>query len=655
MSKLGMVRGTFAGAVRFDGAAISSPFEDRLVRALSKEVAWHAVISRAEGAVFVQRISQRSGDETVKCADTVRQKARSLFSAVARLDNREELGTTLGLLSTELAGYSDTDLLERVFERRGEAGIAQCLGVFGFARWEANVRRLTLGRDCVSSTSLVFHRAGGQVVFSNSLAILLSLPEVPRELDEIALANFMVVNPWETRRTAYRGIEVTPARSLVTIDLNGMRHREYWLPKFGGPPPYKRDEDYVERARELFEQAISAVTRDTDDYAIMLSGGLDSSAIAATLARHNPRKRIVCYTAVPPLSLKVDPGPRQYLDERDKVRALGRLYPALDLHLIAPEGLHPSDRDASWHFTRTSLPSLGPSDVGWLATFEEQVNAAGFPVRLIGAAGNAGLSWDGGFSLLALLQAGQGVTFAREWAAVARASGRSLPRVFLSDVLLPGVPATLRRFYMRSRGSDPGFRRYSTLNPTFVAETRLEEQWREQGFDPSFRPSGWNPARYRARLLFDRHLLNRDSNPGADPRRSFVSRDPHADRRLLEFALQVPEPLYRRNGVPRSFARTVFADRLPPEILNERRLGTGGGAWFKRMDALRADYAAEIERMEASATARRLIDIPRLKRLFDKWPADEHEAERRRVEYRLAFARAIDMGRFIRWVEGGNG
>jgi asparagine synthase (glutamine-hydrolysing) len=131
-------------------------------------------------------------------------------------------------------------------------------------------------------------------------------------------------------------------------------------------------------------------------------------------------------------------------------------------------------------------------------------------------------------------------------------------------------------------------------------------------------------------------------------------RDPHADRRLLEFALSVPEPLYRRDGIPRSFARKVFADRLPREIVDERLRGANTPTWFRFLDARRQDIAADIDRLEASPTARRLIDLPRLKRLMAQWPKDEDTAEKRRDEFRLALARGVHVGRFVRWVEGGN-
>ncbi len=112
--------------------------------------------------------------------------------------------------------------------------------------------------------------------------------------------------------------------------------------------------------------------------------------------------------------------------------------------------------------------------------------------------------------------------------------------------------------------------------------------------------------------------------------------------------------MYRRDGLKRSFARAVLADRLPPEILNEHRRGYQGATWFRRLDAQRQDITDEIDRLETSSLASRLIDVPRLKRMLQDWPKDENAAEMRLQDLRRAFGRGIHVGRFIRWVEGGN-
>jgi asparagine synthase (glutamine-hydrolysing) len=112
--------------------------------------------------------------------------------------------------------------------------------------------------------------------------------------------------------------------------------------------------------------------------------------------------------------------------------------------------------------------------------------------------------------------------------------------------------------------------------------------------------------------------------------------------------------MFRKNGIARAFARTVLADRLPREILDETRRGAQVPTWFRRLDARRGDIAVELERLEGSALAPRLLDLPRLKRLMVQWPRSEDEAQHRQAEYALGFDRAIHVGRFVRWVEGGN-
>ena len=277
-----------------------------------------------------------------------------------------------------------------------------------------------MARDCLGARSLFFHRGRERLTFATSLGALLALPHVPREIDEITLARFLAVDLGEPRRTFYRGIERVPSRTLVTIDRADTRHRHYWSPDFDAAPPYRRDEDYIERARELFDQAVAAATADTPHVAISASGGLDSSAIAATVARLGRAERITCYALVPPPGTEIDVGPGRYLDERDKLEALARMHPALELRFFTDEKPHPFEQDGTRLFARANVPILGPSNLGGFAYIHDAAAAARHSAMLVGSAGNFGLTWEGPFSLPALLRGGQWGMFARDLAAIAR-------------------------------------------------------------------------------------------------------------------------------------------------------------------------------------------------------------------------------------------
>lgn len=643
----------FAGVVTLTERPIERGAEDRAASALTVLRKARTVARRIEGALIVQRVSPDEADG--RTPPLANPDGGTLFAAHCRLDNREEIGRALGLTASELAQTSEAALLLRVFERRGDAGVARCLGAFSFAHWDADTRRLTLGRDCLGNRPLFFHRGPDFVAFATTLGALLALPGVPRAIDEFALANFVAVNLSEKQQTFYRDIERVPSRTLVTIDHAGMRSRHYWTPDLDAPPPYQRDEDYIERARELFDTAVASATRDTPRVAIATSGGLDSSAIAATVARQSTAQSITCFCMVPPQGTAIDVGPFRYFDERDKVEALARMYPSLDIRFVSPDRLHPRAQDDTFYFVRANLPSFAPMMFGTGLYMSEAVAAAGHRAMLIGNYGNFGLTWSGNLSLVELCRTRQWHSFAHELRAVARESNRGLARTFGADLVLPTAPMWLRRLINRLRGRDPdSVAHFSALNPAFIAENHLARQWQAQGFDPWFGPHEWNAKRLRAHLLFDHAQYSRDIRGLAEEIFGYEVRDPHADRRLLEFALSVPEPMYRRDGVPRSFARRVLADRLPRQILDERKRGTNTPMWFRALDERREDIAADIDRLEASPLASRLIDLPRLKRLVAQWPKDENEAEGSMSNYRLALSRGVHVGRFIRWVEGGN-
>jgi asparagine synthase (glutamine-hydrolysing) len=646
---------TFAGIVTLDGSPVDRRAEDCASRAITALRKGRTLTRRLADATFVQRALSMPGGGHGEAQPFASPDGRVLFAAIARLDNRDDLGAALGLAPAELARASDTMLLRRMHERWGEAGVARCVGAFAFALWDADARRLTLGRDCLGNRALFFHRGAQFVAFATTLGALLALPGVPRAIDEIGIANFLVLNNREQRRTFYDGIERVPSRTLVTIDCNRIRHRYYWAPDLDAPPPYSREEDYIERARELLDVAVAAATSDTPRVAISTSGGFDSSALAATAARLGRAESITCFSVVPPPGTSIDVGPFKYFDEREKVEALGHMHPALDIRFIAPDRVHPVIADDTRFFTRANLPTHGPAALDFGIHLVDAVTRSGHDSMLIGNYGNFGLTWSGSCSLLALLQARKWGAFAREWRAVARESGRSTARTFAGEVLAPIAPVWMRRLVNRLRGRDPdSVAHFSTLNPAFILECGLARQWRTQGFDPWYGQPDWNAARWRALRVFDLNQYARDVRGMADEIFGFEIRDPHADRRLLEFTLAVPEPMFRRDGIPRSFARKVLADRLPREILDERRRGASAPTWFRTLDTRRQDLARDIEDLEASPLARRLLDIPRLKHLMAQWPKDKYEAENRRPEYRSALARGVHIGRFVRWVEGGN-
>jgi len=628
----------FAGVVSFDGGAVARQYQDRV----------HAVIARHGTA---RRVSDQSTGHAVVAALNLkaRRLPKVLFASSSRLDNREEIAAACGAAPHA----SEPECIQRMFEARGDVGIARLLGEFAFAHWNEDSATLTLARDYLGRRSLFYHVGQGFVAFASHLADLLALPDVPKELDERRLANFLALNHRESEATFYRGVTRVSSRSVVRIGPRGVERRNYWSPNLDAPPPYNRDADYIERARELFDAAVARTLRGVNRAALQLSGGFDSSAVAATAARLGTAE-ITGYTGVPPDGFDRPVAAGKYADERSKVEALGRMYPALRLNFVAPRGAHSRVTNPVRLFADVPLPHRDVSNLGWFGPVHDAIAADRQKLVLNGAMGNLTLSWEGRFSLAVLARHGRLFKLLSEARAISRTTRQSLPRVLWSEAAMLLLPAAARRAVTRMRGfAVEDVSAFSLLNPDAIEAFDIRRQWRDDGFDPTY-PLNGTGVRLRARLIFDHMQYGRDlgamfrSSAGCD------FRDPYADRELVEFCLSAPETLYRRGGVRRWFARKVFADRLPQEILDETRRGEQALNWFESLDARKSIIAEEVERIESSPLASRLIDLPRLKRLIADWPADAHEAEGRALEYRYGLDRAVHLGQFVRWVERGN-
>lgn len=629
---------SFAGIIALDGVPVSRRREEFLLRAVARGAGERSVqIQRRPHAVFVQTGPGGAGGDG------------ALFVSSSRLDNRSDIAAA----AKASAHAGESECIRKSFESRGDDGIATLLGAFAFAHWNERAATLTLARDCIGHRSLFYHRGDGFVAFASHLTDLLALPDVPRELDERMLANFLALNHREREATFYRGICRVPSRAVVRITKDGVAQRRYWSPAFDAPPPYVDDGDYIARARELFDRATAQTLRDTSRVAVELSGGLDSSAMAATAARLRGCE-IACYTGVPPPDLGRPARPGWYLDERSKVEALGRLHPSLRLHFITPRGVHPRQSDPARYFPSLPVARRNLCNLGWFAQIDDALSADGHRLLLHGGMGNMTLSWDGRFSLAILLQQGRLLRMRTEAGAIARATNRSLSRVMAGEAVMPLLPPPLQRTVHRMRGLAPeDVSRFSLLRPAVMEELDLRRQWREDGFDPTYGIGGTS-AHLRAHQIFDQSQLSRDYAGMRFKAEGLEVRSPYDDRELIEFCLSVPETLFRRNGVPRWFARQVFADRLPREILDETGRGEQAPNWFESLDARKSIIVAEAERLQSSRLANRLIDLPRLNRLIAEWPKDAREAQTRMVEYRYGLDRAVHVGQFIRWVEGGN-
>jgi asparagine synthase (glutamine-hydrolysing) len=186
---------------------------------------------------------------------------------------------------------------------------------------------------------------------------------------------------------------------------------------------------------------------------------------------------------------------------------------------------------------------------------------------------------------------------------------------------------------------------YSALNPD--AADAMKRRARDLGHDLSYGPSADS---FKVRLDMIRAADYGNYRKGMLGGWGIDVRDPTSDRRLIEFCLSVPTEHFRYGSVPRALVRHAMADRLPKAVLEERRKGYQTADWYERLSVARPQLAQEVERIQCSTSARRLLDVPRLRRLLQEWPESGWDSIDIISAYRYALLRGISVGHFLRKV-----
>ncbi|ABC21656.1 asparagine synthetase B family protein [Rhodospirillum rubrum] len=567
-----------------------------------------------------------------------------------RLDDRAGLIDRLGLDGKRAEGMADGALVAAAYERWGTAILAGLAGFWVLAVWDAAARRLVLARDPMGGRSLFYHRQGPVITFAASTLALLRLPRVERVLDETVLGDLLMLTMGERDRTFYRDISRVPSAHLVVCTPEGTVIDPFWHPPVGGELRLPRDEDYVEAARELLERAVRANLRSLRPVAVLGSGGLDSAGVAATAARLLAPRPLPLYCRVPPTDWSGPELSTSYPDERPKLAALAALHPNLRVMSVEQAGPHRFDEDQTCLFQRYGLAARAADNIGWLLGAVDQARAAGHRVLLTGDYGNTTLSAPGRGAPMALLRQGRLMALARELAGWRRQRGWSWPKVARETLLyrIPGLSP------LRSLGRNPGsWRSWTLTRPEAVRALGLEARARAAGA-PGFPMPTTTPAASRALILERYGRLRGDLAAQTTAVDGFELRSPLAYLPLVEFTLRVPSPQFCRDGRLRWLARRTLADRLPPEILMEDRLGAQHPEWFDTLSSLRESYQADLPRLAKSPLVATLLDLERAGHLLDSWPDIARDAAPRHHDHALALVRGLHVARFVRWNEGGN-
>ncbi|MBI4516432.1 MAG: asparagine synthase (glutamine-hydrolyzing) [Deltaproteobacteria bacterium] len=209
------------------------------------------------------------------------------------LYNFRELRLELEAHGHAFRSRSDTEVIVHAYEQWGDDCVLRFNGMFAFALWDANQRRLLLARDHFGVKPLYYTTSGHTLLFASEVKALLASGRVAAEIDPAALELFLHYRFVPSPHTLLRGVQRLAPGHRVICDQRGLRGERYWAP-VPQPDCGLSEAQYVASLRQRLSRAVERQLVSDVPVGAFLSGGVDSSAITALMARRGSRVRTFC-------------------------------------------------------------------------------------------------------------------------------------------------------------------------------------------------------------------------------------------------------------------------------------------------------------------------------------------------------------------------
>lgn len=182
--------------------------------------------------------------------------------------------------------HSDTETIVHLYEEYGRDCVRHLQGMFAFAIWDARNRSLFIARDRLGIKPLYYRLSSGSFIFGSEIKVLLEYPGVRPEFDRTALSEYLAFGYLSGENTFYCGIKkLMPGHILELKEGGAYDISRYWDLTINAESSSHPRSYYVEAYRERLEKAVSSHLMSDVPLGAFLSGGLDSSAVAALMTK----------------------------------------------------------------------------------------------------------------------------------------------------------------------------------------------------------------------------------------------------------------------------------------------------------------------------------------------------------------------------------
>lgn len=542
--------------------------------------------------------------------------SRLTITADARIDNREDLCCQLAISTEELPLMPDSGLILAAYRKWGTACVGQLLGDFAFVIWDEANRRLFCARDHLGVKPFYYLLDNDSCIFATEMKGIFAVRDLPRELDEHWIADALAARIADNDYTPYRQIKRLPPAHWLTVSPAGVRKECYWQPDQNREICFPTEEQYVEAFREKLQQAVRCRTRSIFPIASELSGGLDSSTVAASAALQSETGGLefIAFSHVPGDAYK--PHAASCEDERGFQQLL-RQHARIDRSF----DITAQDRGVLDALRSAQRLHDGPSHRVYGVFTDALLEAAagtGARTLLSGFGGDEVVSHQAEEFLSELTEQRAWQKLWRECRQTQETEKRSAVQALLQGMAgayLPFVKPVWHSLKKKIAPPAEGLQECIPIAPSFyqisAIRNRLDGPQNSQAMSSVRQSQCWRLLHPSLSMRLEACAIEAASN-------RLEYRYPLLDVRLVEFHLALPAHLKRKNGYGRYLFRRGIAGTVPPEI-QWRVDKTGTTVPSVRHRIIRdAAAIAELIQQAAATNAVHYVDLAQMSKRLER-------------------------------------
>lgn len=199
--------------------------------------------------------------------------------------NFQELQKLVQERGHKLRTKSDTETIVHLYEEFGIDCLKYLEGMFAFAIWDSKKERLFIARDRMGEKPLHWGVFDGKLIFGSELKSILTHPSSRKELDDLAMQKYLSLEYVPAPHSMFKGISKLPPAHFMVVEDGQIKTERYWLPSTETVDI--SEEEAVKKLIELLGRSIELRLISEVPLGVFLSGGIDSSAIAALASRYS--------------------------------------------------------------------------------------------------------------------------------------------------------------------------------------------------------------------------------------------------------------------------------------------------------------------------------------------------------------------------------